>query len=61
MAVDDRRRLDPRGSALSFVVTCAIATVSATGLFVLLDPRTQAFWAARFDELGTAVQAFFGR
>ncbi len=58
--MDDRRGLDSRASALSFVATCALATGAATGLFVLLDPRAQAFWAARFQELVTAVQTFFG-
>ncbi|HZP95895.1 MAG TPA: hypothetical protein VFC31_06125 [Candidatus Limnocylindria bacterium] len=56
----DDRRLDPRASALSFVVTCALATAAATGLFVLLDPRAQAFWAAWLGELVGAIQAPFG-
>lgn len=58
--MDDRRRLEPRASVLSFVATCVLATSAATGLFVLLDPRAQAFWAARFEEFVTAVQTFFG-
>lgn len=58
--MDERRRLELRASALSFVATCAIATAAATGLFVLLDPRAQSFWAARFGELVAAVQGLFG-
>lgn len=58
--MDERRRLAPRASALSFVATCVLATAAATGLFVLLDPRAQAFWAARISEFVTAVQGLFG-
>lgn len=58
--MDDRRRLDARASALAFAATCVLATGAATGLFILLDPRSQAFWAARWDDLVAAVQTFFG-
>ena len=54
------RRLSPRGSALSFLATAAIATAGSMGLFVLLDPRAQAFWGARFSELVSAVRALVG-
>ena len=56
----DDRRLTPRASVLSFVATSAIATAAATGLFVLLDPRAQSFWGARFGELVSALRALVG-
>ncbi len=52
------RRLSARASVISFVVTAAGATGAAMGLFILLDPRAQAFWAARIQELITAVRSF---
>lgn len=54
------RRLSPRGSAISFVATTVIATAAAMGLFVLLDPRAQAFWAARVQDLVTALRGLVG-
>lgn len=54
------RRLTARASVISFVGTTLLATAAATGLFVLLDPRAQAFWAARFSELVGAVRGLFG-
>ena len=56
----DDKRLTPRASIVSFVATSAIATLAATGMFVLLDPRAQAFWGQRFGDLVSAVRAFFG-
>jgi len=54
------RRLSPRASVISFVVTSALATAGATGLFVLLDPRAQAFWASRLSDLVNALRALVG-
>jgi hypothetical protein len=45
---------------ISFVVTAALATAGATGLFVLLDPRAQAFWASRISDLVDALRALVG-
>jgi len=56
-----QRRLSPRGSVISFVATTAIATAAAVGLFVLLDPRAQAFWATRLGEFFAAVRGLFGQ
>lgn len=56
----DDKRLPPRTSVFSFVATSALATLAATGLFVLLDPRAQAFWGQRFGDLVSAVRALFG-
>ena len=57
----DERRLTPRASVISFVATSAIATASAVGLFVLLDPRAQSFWAGRFGDLFALLRSFVGR
>lgn len=54
------RRLSPRASLLSFVLTTAIATAAAVGLFVLLDPRAQAFWGSRLGDFVDAVRGLFG-
>lgn len=54
------RRLTARASVVSFVATTVLATVAATGLFVLLDPRAQAFWAARIAEAIDAIRGLFG-
>jgi hypothetical protein len=56
----DRQRLSPRASVVSFAATTLLATGAALGLFVLLDPRAQAFWAGRFGELFAAVRGVFG-
>ena len=55
------RRLSPRGSLISFVLTTVISTAAAVGLFVLLDPRAQAFWASRLGELFASVRGLFGQ
>lgn len=55
------RRLSPRGSVVSFVLTTVIATAAAVGLFVLLDPRAQAFWASRLGDVFASVRALFGQ
>ncbi len=56
----NERRLSARGSVLSFVTTSALATAAATGLFVLLDPRAQVFWAARFAEFLESLRGLVG-
>lgn len=56
----NQRRLSPRASVLSFAATTVLATAVALGLFVLLDPRAQAFWAARFGELIAGIRGVFG-
>ncbi len=54
-------RLSPRASVISFAVTSAIATAAAIGLFVLLDPRAQAFWSGRISDLVNLVRSLFIR
>ena len=56
----DQRRLSARASVLSFAATTVLATAAALGLFVLLDPRAQAFWAGRFGELFAAIRGALG-
>ena len=56
----NQRRLSPRASVVSFAATTLLATGAALGLFVLLDPRAQAFWAGRFGELFAAIRGVFG-
>lgn len=57
----DEKHLTPRASVISFAVTSAIATGAAIGLFVLLDPRAQAFWGGRLGELLAAIRGLIGR
>ena len=45
----------------SFIATSAIATVTATMMFVLLDPRAQAFWGQRLSDFGSAIRSFISR
>ena len=54
------RKFTPRGSVISFVVTATVATAAAMGLFVLLDPRAQAFWSARIQEFLAALRGLVG-
>jgi len=54
-------RLSPRASVVSFVLTSAIATAASIGLFVLLDPRAQAFWSGRLSGFVDLVRSFFIR
>ena len=57
----DDKRLTPRASVVSFVATSALATLAATGMFVLLDPRAQAFWGQRIADLVNALRTFVAR
>ena len=59
--MDTRRNLSFRDSAITFAFMTAVVAVLAVGLLVLLDPRAQAFWGAKFDGLGTAARALIDR
>jgi hypothetical protein len=48
-------RVGFRGSAVAFGLMTGAVALGAMGLFVLMDPRAQAFWAAR----GADVVTFF--
>lgn len=45
-----------RFSVLAFLTMTAIVAAAATGLLVLVDPRSQLWWADRMAEIG----AFLG-
>lgn len=55
--VADRQGLSFRDSAITFLFMTAIVAALAVGVLILLDPRSQAFWGARFSDLGTAVRS----
>lgn len=55
-----QQRIGPRASVVSFGFTTLVATVTAMGVFVLLDPRAQAFWGVRIGEAVDAVRGLFG-
>lgn len=52
-----RRGISFRDSALTFAFLTAVVAVLAVGLLILLDPRSQSFWGAKFSDLGTAARA----
>jgi hypothetical protein len=54
-------RVGFRSSALAFAVMAGVVTLSAMGIFVLLDPRAQAFWGTRLGETVDWVRSLFGR
>ena len=54
-------RVGFRGSAIAFGLLTGVVALAAMGLFVLMDPRAQAFWAARAAEAVSFVRSFFSR
>ena len=52
------RRLTLRASVVTFVLMTGAIIVAAAALFILLDPRTQAFWVARWDDLSALVRSW---
>lgn len=57
----EERHTGFRASAVGFVLMTALVAVAATGVFILLDPRAQAFWGAKFGELLAVVRSVLGR
>lgn len=55
--MSDRRGISFRDSAITFLAMTGGVAVLAVGLLILLDPRAQAFWGARANDLGTMVRA----
>jgi len=53
----DRRGISFRDSAITFAFMTLVVAVLALGLLVLLDPRSQVFWAAKFSDLGTLARS----
>ena len=56
---DTRRGISFRDSAITFAFMTAAVAVLAVGLLVMLDPRSQAFWGAKFSDLGTLARAIW--
>jgi hypothetical protein len=54
-------RVGFRSSAIAFAIMTGAVTLTAMGLFVLMDPRAQAFWAAQIGEAVAFVRSLFGR
>lgn len=52
-------------AVMGFVLITALVVSAATGVFVLLDPRAQAFWATRIGDvsagIGSLVRAVLAR
>jgi hypothetical protein len=54
-------RVGFRSSAIAFAVMTGAVTLAAMGLFVLMDPRAQAFWGARIADVVNFVRSLFPR
>jgi len=50
-----------RASAVGFVLMTALVVIAATGVFILLDPRSAAFWATKYGDLVLFVRGIFAR
>jgi hypothetical protein len=57
----DRPSFSLRRGVLTFVLLCGIVLAIAVVLLLALDPRTQAFWTSRWNELAAFVRSVFGR
>ncbi len=44
-------------AVVGFVLITALVVSAATGVFVLLDPRAQAFWATRIGDVSAGVES----
>lgn len=51
------RGLSFRGSAIAFGLMTLGVVVLAVAVLVLLDPRAQLFWGAKFSDLGSGARA----
>jgi hypothetical protein len=54
-------RISFRGSTVAFGLMTGIVTLGAMGIFVLMDPRAQAFWGSRLGEAVGFVRSLFVR
>jgi hypothetical protein len=52
-------RVGFRASALAFGILTAAVTLAAMGIFVLMDPRAQAFWGNRVDDAVSFIRSLF--
>jgi hypothetical protein len=55
-----RRSLSLRASLITFVLVAAATVAFAVLVLLVLDPRTQAFWGARWSDLVLTVRGLFG-
>jgi hypothetical protein len=46
---------------MGFALMTGAVTLAAMGLFVLMDPRAQAFWGARIGDAINFVRSLFPR
>lgn len=53
-------RVGFRSSAVAFGLMTATVTLAAMGIFILMDPRAQAYWAARVADAIGFVRSLFG-
>lgn len=58
---DARPRLSLRASVITFVLMSGIVVAAVMGLLILIDPRTQDYWAGRFAEATAGIRVLFGR
>ena len=56
--MDLRRGISFRDSAITFLAMTGSVAVLAVVVLILLDLRAQAFWGAKFSDLGTIVRTF---
>lgn len=56
--IELRRGISFRDSAITFLAMTGGVAVLAVVLLVLLDPRAQVFWGAKFSDLGTIARTF---
>jgi hypothetical protein len=54
-------RVGFRSSTVAFILMTGAVTLAAMGLFVLMDPRAQAFWAGRLGDAVSFVRSLFAR
>jgi hypothetical protein len=54
-------RIGFRGSTVAFGLMTGIVTLGAMGIFVLMDPRAQAFWASRATDAVNFLRSLFVR
>lgn len=52
-------RVGFRSSAIGFAIMTGAVTLAAMGLFVLMDPRAQAFWGAKIGDAISFVRGLF--
>lgn len=50
-----------KAATVGFVLMTALVVVATTGVFVLLDPRAQAFWGTKISDLLAFVRSVVGR